>query len=234
MLLAVLIGAACAGLLVALRRPLFRLMALAPAVAARARTLLFIRAGALPLFFLSRACLGLLAGYQRIWLLAGLSLFCAALDVAGNYVALNVLRWGLDGTGWATGLAQLVSAVLGLACVVGLPPADAAGRIRWCGAPGGGGTREEGATAAAEEGAARGLLQEAAGGASPLRHPWTAMKEYLRASGNIVLRSLLLQTATYGLVIAAGQLGTAALAAHQVGKWDSPLTPRALLTPLES
>lgn len=194
-------------------------MALEPEVAMRANTLFYIRAGALPFFFFARACLGLLAGFQRIWLLAGLSVFCAALDVAGNYLALNVLHWGLDGTGWATGFAQTVSAVLGIVFVVSFPPTEAEGRLRWCGSSRHDKARNE----------AQGLLVGEGGGAatggsnvvneppSLVAHPWAAIKEYLRASGNIVIRSVLLQTATYGLAVAAGQLGTAALAAHQVG-----------------
>lgn len=219
--LAVLIGLACTGLLLALRQPIFRLMSLEHEVRRRAHTLFAIRASATPFVFVGRACLGLLGGYQRVMLVAGLSAASAALDIAGNYIALHVLHWGLDGTGWATALAQAALAVASLVCAVALPPAEARGRVRWCSRnPNPHPAPPNPAVVAVTTEPSLSVINETApllSTAQPPRpRPLSAVRDYLRASGHIVVRAVLLQTATYSLAVVAARLGTAVLAAHQI------------------
>ena len=220
---AVAASCVCAALLYALEEPVYRLMGLSAEVAATARTFYAIRlASVLPLL-LRRVCTGVLGGYQRYVPLATLSVGVAALELASNYVALVPLAGGLPAATWASCLTAAVGAAVALLVVVCLPPEDARGQIRirlrfgddgsrdMLGGDGGGATARLLADVPVDADDAANDEQT-----SPPQGAAAILREYVAASGSMVVRSFLLSTSVWALGVAAANLGAAALGAHAV------------------
>ena len=218
-------AAACAAILWGIQEPVYRLMGLTANVARLARSFYTIRLATVLPLLLRRVCTGVLGGYQRYVPLAALSVGVAAMEVASNYVALFPLGGGLPAATWASVLTAAVGAAAALAVVVRAPPDDARGqiriRLRWA--------RKHADQADDSSNTAR-LLDapvvdadqyEDADETAPAarrnaRGAAAIVREYAKASGNMVIRSLLLSTSVWSLSLLAARLGAAALGAHAV------------------
>eukprot|EP00040_Diaphanoeca_grandis_P030185 m.178015 g.178015 ORF g.178015 m.178015 type:complete len:531 (+) comp31920_c2_seq2:148-1740(+) len=193
LVVAIVTGFLCAIVVFVLKSYLFELFGASDVVQTAAAEYFLLRLATIPLLFICRVCWGVISGYQRVFSVSLLSFCIAAFDVFGNYVALYHYNTGLKGSGIATLAATgfgVVALVIGMRMWV---PDGAKGEIKW-------------------------LPQMCS------RNPRTESKielrktisGYLASSGNMMVRSLLLQGCMFSLYILSSRLGTSALAAHHI------------------
>ena len=192
---AVAASVVCAATLYLARDPLFRVFEAPEEVRAAGMVFYEIRLAALPAVFVSRAAGGAVSGLgpRNLRAVAAVNVLQAGTYAAAAWGALFRLKSGLAGVGYAY-LGSVSAAALALATLSATTVPDAAGGpVRWwrCG------------------------VQKRGGSPSP-RSFATVARAYLVSSGNIVVRSLLLQGALFALYILAGRCGQQALAAHLV------------------
>ncbi|PRW58447.1 MATE efflux family [Chlorella sorokiniana] len=121
--------------LLLLRRPLLAgLLDLAGDVQQVAAGYWVVRSAAIPAQLLAMAAAGILQGFGRVRLNAGLTSAAALLEMAGSAAVLLLATSqppaaGLLAMGWVSLVCQALLAAASLACIVALPPVEAKGRV---------------------------------------------------------------------------------------------------------
>eukprot|EP00051_Salpingoeca_urceolata_P030054 m.491883 g.491883 ORF g.491883 m.491883 type:complete len:553 (-) comp30916_c0_seq1:110-1768(-) len=206
------LGVTLAGVVYALRTPLVQeLYALSPAVRHLVPPYLPWRLGCLPLLFVQRACAGILGGCHRLGMLTVLQVLNAAAYALAVYVAAGVLHKPLSHVGaaiFATQVPSTLAFLLGAAKALRSEQRDATSGKNSSKGKG----KHDSDTGRPDQ-----APEPAAGTATTRRGCCPAVVvEYLSKSGDLVVRSVLLQATVFALSIGAGHLGTHTLAAHQV------------------
>eukprot|EP00037_Helgoeca_nana_P035676 m.426291 g.426291 ORF g.426291 m.426291 type:complete len:496 (-) comp57342_c0_seq1:108-1595(-) len=189
---ALVAAAVCVGMVMLCKEQIYWLFSAVPAVRAEADVYIVLRVAAVPLLFVGRVASSVLVGFQRIRLVAAITTLQACACATGAWVALRRCDAGLQGTGYAYLAAITAGCCALLTAMTTLPPATTAHRIRW--------------------------YRDTTGTHSiPSPSLLAAARSYLSQSGNMMVRSLMLQGAVFALyVVASRENGTTALTAHQV------------------
>ena len=211
----VCLGVFSALLLLACHRPLFQVFMLESHVESMAAPYLFWRIGALPLRFVQRACMGILAGNQWINSLMGAQLFYASSYLLGIYTVIRFSDGDLPKVGMAILVAMFASTLpfLWLAFSATRQSVMASERRR---------ASLPNQSTVPGEMTSDGGESESSDTDLPQREKtekyafMASFKEYVVKSGNLIIRSFLLQATVFAMSIAASRLGTQTLAAHQV------------------
>eukprot|EP00045_Choanoeca_perplexa_P003682 m.32666 g.32666 ORF g.32666 m.32666 type:complete len:463 (+) comp12169_c0_seq1:3-1391(+) len=194
---AMLSSALCCGLLLMVQDPLLQFLGLSSELRTLAEGYYTLRAASLSLMFLYRVAQGVLTGFGQITAVCAVSCIGAAVETLGAYLCLSIYHTELQTLGYISIASYGSMVLIGGALAFKLRPSL---DINLCCSP-----------RKAEQ---QPLLQDDTPSTSSSYD--MALREYLRAAGNIALRSIVLQLAVYGLTIAAGQLDPAALAANQI------------------
>lgn len=208
---AVILGVLAGSLVSGLRVPVFRLMKIdgAENEVSGGKIYYFLRASCIPAYLVHRVSLGALGGYQRLGTITSLNVGRALFEVLGCYLVLHVGKVSsitdhlgpLGVVGVVTFFAQYCTSFIGLLLVICLRPHGSTHRVRVC-VRGFGfnvhGTRKE-------------YNDEDDGAES-----WSGALQFYRDARDTIVRSLCLQVSVWLLAVCAAQLGTSALAAHQV------------------
>jgi Na+-driven multidrug efflux pump len=212
-----IVGCLCAISLYYLSDSIFEFMGLSSEVKNLAIIPFQVRLVSLPLKMMQRVCVGTLGGYQRLKILAGLAFLVSILEVLSQYYALYVLRGGLlaatIGCVIVSGIGCLVSFCLVLCC----PPQEADGKIRLlpttcCFGNLNKKYDDEGALTSVT------LLMKENKDTENVSYGgcMNVFLEFMSASSDTTIRSILLTGSVYSMSVFAGNLGTSALAAHQI------------------
>lgn len=202
------VGVVCAMLLFSIRDYVFQFMGLTPHVRHLASKPYTVRLISLPFMMMQRVSVGTLGGYQRLKTMAILAVTISILEVCSQIYALHYLDGGLLYATIGRVVVSIVGCCLALCCVLAFPPVEAGGSIKLV------------ACDYKEESKASTMLsatlfedKNKAKTKGCMQH----VSEYMSASGDIIIRSLLLTGSVYAMSVAAGNLGTPAFAAHQIG-----------------
>eukprot|EP00850_Spirogloea_muscicola_P006082 SM000028S10176 [mRNA] locus=s28:808937:811922:+ [translate_table: standard] len=122
-------GLLALGLLAAVQRPVFELFGVHGDVRRPASQYYVLRMAGLPFQLLAMSTTGILQGYKRVYVVAGLNIARLCLDVLGSYFALFVLDLGIWGVGVSNLVAPAAAAAAGLALILNFPPEDGQGKI---------------------------------------------------------------------------------------------------------
>jgi len=112
------LGLACTGLLLAVFKPIFLAAAMPKDTQALAFKFYLVKAFTVPVQQIFMATAGILSGYERLGLAAGLNLARAAMDIAGTFVSLVAMRGGLVQLGLASLVSYGTCALAGLYAVL--------------------------------------------------------------------------------------------------------------------
>lgn len=202
------VGIVCAVLLFSIRDHVFQFMGLTVHVRQLASTPYAVRLISLPFMMMQRVCVGTLGGYQRLKTMAILAVTTSILEICSQVYALHFLDGGLLYATIGRVVVSIVGCGLALCCVLAFPPAEAGGSIKLV------------SCFSKKESNASTMLS------ATLFEDKNMVKtkgciqhicEYASASGDVTIRSLLLTGSVYAMSIIAGNLGTPAFAAHQIG-----------------
>eukprot|EP00897_Mesotaenium_endlicherianum_P000720 jgi/Mesen1/10649/ME000009S10441 len=126
---AVSMGVVASLLLLAIKPWLFELLENSPEARTAADHYFALRVFGVPPQLLAMCTSGILQGYKRVYLVAGIQVLRLVIDVTASYVALYVFDIGIKGVGIGNLLASSTSAVLAFICILALPPDGAKGKI---------------------------------------------------------------------------------------------------------
>ena len=203
-----LIGLCCALILFFLTPYIFHFMGLSSTVRNVAEMPFKFRLISLPFMMMQRVCIGTLGGYQRLQIMAILAIFVSILEVASQVYALRFMKGDLLDATIGRVIVSGIGWFLSFMFVLWFPPKEANGNIqmfRCCT------LKNNDATMISVN-----LLEEKVE-ESKTEGGWnTIFLEYFVASGNLIIRSILLTGSVYAMSVMAGNLGTSALAAHQI------------------
>ena len=203
-----LIGLCCALILFFLTPYIFHFMGLSSTVRNVAEMPFKFRLISLPFMMMQRVCIGTLGGYQRLQIMAILAIFVSILEVASQVYALRFMKGDLLDATIGRVIVSGIGWFLSFMFVLWFPPKEANGNIqmfRCCT------LKNNDATMISVN-----LLEEKVE-ESKTEGCWnTIFLEYFIASGNLIIRSILLTGSVYAMSVMAGNLGTSALAAHQI------------------
>jgi Na+-driven multidrug efflux pump len=202
---AAVLGLTCGVILYILEDVLFtRVFQLEQKVEESARSIFKIRLLLIPLMMLQRVCGGLLGGFQRVKVLALRAVLIALCEVCSQVFMLNILDRGLIGSTWGSVFTAAGGVVLSLFMVVCYPPVSAVnGQVQVL-------------NCCSKDIDERGEVVEASEPEETEEDAKTVTCDFATASANTTVRSFLLTSSVYSMSIVAANLGTAALAAHQI------------------
>ena len=210
-LTAIFVGTACAFALFYLREHVFYIMGLSESVQNIAATPYNIRLITIPFMMVQRVCSGCLSGYMRLKSLASLAVVVSIVEVFSQFYALEVLRGGLLEATIGRLVTSIFGSVLAMVLVVLLPPERAQGAIEICQCC----HRRQSTEKENSELLSTVLLDD--GDETETGGNCTeTFVEYFTASRDTTIRSVLLTGSVYAMSVVAGNLGTDALAAHQI------------------
>ena len=224
---AVFIGCICALTLFFGQNFVFRLMALGrddPALLHEARCVMSVRIITVPFIMIQKVCSGFLGGYQRIKTMAFFTAILGLTEVLSQVIVLIVLKMDLVAASVGTVLSSVFGALLALLLVVLMPPDQAEGKIElfpqsmrcWKNIP-----SEHAndvvnpnvsipqALSPRSTSSLRSMLS-----LSLLFSP--SARDYVKASSDTIMRSILISSAVYSATIVTANFGTALLAAHKI------------------
>ena len=196
-----------------------------PRVEQSARAIYNIRLLLIPLTMIQRVCGGLLGGFQRVKVLAVRAVFIAGTEVVAQVVFLNVMGQGLVGSTWGSVVTAAIGVVLSLFLVAWYPPESAPPAFHVLLGCCDHSTPEEEAETKAEEEteeAEEADREEKQAARDKTMHAQaevtskTVTCDFAAASANTTVRSFLLTSSVYSMSVVAANIGTAALAAHQI------------------
>ena len=220
LLTAIIIGVSCVGVLLLLEDFLFTsILQLDTAVELASRQIFKIRLLLIPLMMIQRVCGGLLGGYQRIKALAVRAVLVALCEITSQYIALRMYNFGLVGATIGTVITATFGVVVSLGMVVMYPPKESNDEIKLfscvCCA------RKQDQEQNQEQDQNQNEDQKEPTSTSiqstnKNNTTTTVTCDFASASANTTVRSFLLTSAVYAMSIAAANLGTSALTAHQI------------------
>ena len=222
---AIVLGSISGVLLLLLEDCLFSFVFhLEPNVEAASRSIYKIRLLLIPLMMLQRVCAGLLGGYQRVKALAVKAVVVGMLEIISQVVALKY-GFGIVGCTWGSVITAACGVVLSLLLVICYPPEEACNRISmlplpslccWCNK-----NWEEILVPHQEENENENEIKtededEDEDEDDDKETTSSISCSFASAAVNTTVRSFLLTSSVYSMSVAAANLGTASLAAHQI------------------